>query len=382
MGTTSIHSTDPAVVALVVLIDNITGDKLDAVLPVNAESDVRYVMSRFAWLRRDARDLVLESPLTDAHVRVVDPRAAALVAALADPSSLEDAGHRAGLTHDETRVVLAAMQFIGAVRVHGDSTQSSLEDQVPITWEFHDLLFHTRARAGRSPLRLSKSPLARGLRREEDVQPGDLALPPVDVQRQAHQDPPFGQVVEQRRSVRDFDAGPISTPALAELLARVMGMRADGNENRRRFPSGGAVFEIDAVVLAFNVTDLEKGSYLYRPKHHSLRPLQGDIEALDFLGRMAAGAAGQPLEHVPPAVVVFAARFNSLGSHYQGITYSLMLKHAGVLMAMMNLTAPLVGLGSVPVGLGDSDRFAAATGLDYYRHGSIGELALSSLADE
>jgi hypothetical protein len=57
-----------------------------------------------------------------------------------------------------------------------------------------------------------------------------------------------------------------------------------------------------------------------------------------------------------------------------------MLKHVGVLMAMMNLTAPLVGLGSVPLGLGDSDRFAAATGLEYYRHGAIGELALSLLS--
>jgi SagB-type dehydrogenase family enzyme len=381
MGTTSIHSTDPDLVARVVLIDNTTGDKVDAPLPVNADPDVRYVMSRFAWLRRDAKNLVIESPLAHAHARVVDPRVAALVTTLADPSSLEDAGHRSGLSHDETRVVLAALGFIGAVRVHGDSTQSSLEDQVPITWEFHDLLFHTRARAGRSPLRLSKSPLARGSNRNEDVQPGDLALPQVDVQHQAQQDPPFGQVVEQRRSVRDFHAGPISTPALAELLARVMGVRADGDENRRRFPSGGAVFEIDAVVLAFNVTGLDKGSYVYRPLHHSLRPLRGDSEALDFLGRMAAGAAGQPLEHVPPAVVVFVARFNALGSHYQGIAYSLMLKHVGVLMAMMNLTAPLVGLGSVPLGLGDSDRFAAATGLDYYRHGSIGELALSSLAD-
>jgi len=91
---------------------------------------------------------------------------------------------------------------------------------------------------------------------------------------------------------------------------------------------------------------------------------------------MAAGAAGRPDDEIPPAVLVLAAHFNSLSSQYDGIAYSLMLKHAGVLMAMLNLTAPLVGLGSVPLGLGDSDQFAAATGLDYYRHGSVGEVAL------
>lgn len=380
MGTIRISSTDPAVVALVVLIENSTGDQIDGLLQGVQGIDGRVVLSRFAWLRRDGNNIVIESPLTDSHARVVDPRVAALVAAMAVPSHADELARVSGLTADETQSVLAALLTIGAVRVYGVSSESSLEADVPITWEFHDLLFHTRSRAGRSPLRLSKSPLARGVNRDEDEQAGDLVLPEVDVREQVQQDPPFGQVVEQRRSVRDFDAGPISIQALSELLARVMGVPAGGDGNRRKFPSGGAVFEIDAVVLAFNVTDLAEGPYLYRPMRHSLHPLHGDTEALDFLGRMAAGAAGQPVESIPPAVIVFTSRFNALGSHYQGIAYSLMLKHVGVLMAMMNLTAPLVGLGSVPLGLGDSDRFAAATGLDYYRHGSIGELALSTLA--
>lgn len=381
MGTTWIRSTDPSITARVVLIENATGDEVDASLPVNDDLDVRYVMSRFAWLRRDAENFVIESPLAHSHARVVDPRVAALVATLTDPSSIDDAARRSGLSREEARLVLAALVTIGIVRVQADASHSSLEDQVPITWEFHDLLFHTRARAGRSPLRLSKSPLALGLNRDEDVQPEDLVLPPFNLHLQAHNDPPFGQVVEQRRSVRNFGAGSISLTAVAELLARAMGVPAGGDGNRRRFPSGGAVFEIDAVVLAFNVTDLDKGAYLYRPMHHSLRSLQGDQDAFDYLGRMAAGAAGRPAEEIPPAVVVFAARFPALASHYQGIAYSLALKHVGVLMAMMNLSAPLVGLGSVPLGLGDSDQFAAATGLDYYRQGSVGELALSPLVE-
>jgi hypothetical protein len=54
-----------------------------------------------------------------------------------------------------------------------------------------------------------------------------------------------------------------------------------------------------------------------------------------------------------------------------------MVKHVGVLQATIAYTATAMGLGAVLIGTGDSDAFAAATGLDYYRHGSIGEIAIS-----
>jgi hypothetical protein len=56
-----------------------------------------------------------------------------------------------------------------------------------------------------------------------------------------------------------------------------------------------------------------------------------------------------------------------------------MLKHVGVMMATIQYSATAMGLGSVPLGTGDSDAFALATGLDYYTQGSIGEIAISPL---
>lgn len=370
------RSTDPDFTALIVLVDNTTGEQIAATPPIVCESDLRFVMSRFAWMRRDGASIVVESPLANMHARILDPRVAALLAALAQPAALDEVVQASGLTHAEARFVMAALQKIGAVREYGVSQSSSPEAQVPITWEFQDLLFHTRTRAGRSPLRLSKSPLARGTSPKEGAQPGDRELPSIDLQERAQHDPPFGVVTEARRSVRNFGAGSIPVGGVAELLARVLGPRGAGETDRRRFPSGGAVYEIDAVILAYDITDLPRGCYRYQVQQHSLRPLHGDSDAFDYLGQMAAGAAGRPDDEIPPAVLVLAAHFNSLSSQYDGIAYSLMLKHAGVLMAMLNLTAPLVGLGSVPLGLGDSDQFAAATGLDYYRNGSVGEVAL------
>ena len=79
----------------------------------------------------------------------------------------------------------------------------------------------------------------------------------------------------------------------------------------------------------------------------------------------------------PQALIVLAARFPDIAVKYEGIAYALMVKHVGVLQATIAYTAVAMGLGAVPIGTGDSDSFAQATGLDYYRHGSIGEIAIS-----
>jgi SagB-type dehydrogenase family enzyme len=76
-------------------------------------------------------------------------------------------------------------------------------------------------------------------------------------------------------------------------------------------------------------------------------------------------------------MLVCAARFPDLAVKYEGIAYALMVKHVGVLMATAAMAATAMGLGSVSIGTGNSDTFAAATGLDYYRHGSTGEIAIS-----
>lgn len=134
--------------SLITLVDNCTGDVPTREVPGITADDTLYVLSRFASLRRDANNIVIESPLTDSHERVVDPRVAALVAAMGVSSHVDELARVSGLTADETQFVLAVLLAIGAVRVHEDSSESSLEADVPITWEFHDLLFHTRSRAG------------------------------------------------------------------------------------------------------------------------------------------------------------------------------------------------------------------------------------------
>ena len=142
------------------------------------------------------------------------------------------------------------------------------------------------------------------------------------------------------------------------------------------YPSGGGLYETDMVVIAHRVSDLEPGAYLYQRASRSLRPLVGDASQNDALLMFASEATGNGVVR-PQALIVLAARFPDLAVKYEGIAYALMVKHVGVLQATIAYTAVAMGLGAVPIGTGDSDAFAAATGLDYYRHGSIGEIAIS-----
>ncbi|MFM1917587.1 MAG: hypothetical protein RJB01_1102, partial [Actinomycetota bacterium] len=265
----------------------------------------------------------------------------------------------------------------------------TVEDRdVPATWEFHDLLFHSQVRNGRLRHRIggtARFSVVPELNLQPGpVPPGDVVLPAVDVAAVVAADPPFGEVMRNRESDRDWNGPEISLESLAELLARVgeiIPREMEFGDQTSEFggapyPSGGGIYETDIVVLAHRVTGLEPGAYLYRRESRSLKPLMGSDMDRDSLLIFAAEATGNGVSR-PQALLVLAARFPDLAVKYEGIAYALMVKHVGVLMATIAYTASAMGLGAVPIGTGDSDAFAAATGLDYYRHGSIGEIAIS-----
>ena len=248
---------------------------------------------------------------------------------------------------------------------------------IPQTWAAHDLRFHVRSRSGRngssfiSKRKPAAVPLLEHLEDPSVVAPGDVPLPDVTPARNSTT---LSEVLTSRRSERDWTGPPISLEQLAAVLFGAMHPNLD--DQQHRYPSAGNVYETDVVVFADRVTDLERGVYLYRPAAHALRPLAGDPAARDHV---LAGAGRSTGNSGPPQVVcVLAARFDDLAAEYHTAAYALMLKDAGVLMATISLVAADLGVGCVLLGQGDSDAFARATGLDYYLHGAIAELALST----
>jgi SagB-type dehydrogenase family enzyme len=63
---------------------------------------------------------------------------------------------------------------------------------------------------------------------------------------------------------------------------------------------------------------------------------------------------------------------------YESMAYSLILKHVGVVYQTMYCVATAMGLAACALGGGDTDAFAAVTGLDYFEEGSVGEFLLGT----
>lgn len=354
----------------------------------------RYVLSRFAYLRREGTEAVLESPLAHARIILNDCRAAALVGLLAAPATVEELAQRvSGLGVDALVGVLALLMRAGMLGEEGAEDQ-----QVPAlqTWEFHDLLFHARTRRGRFD-----APYGGTYRLANRLAPPPALKPAMagevhelyrpDLDRLERDDPPLARVQEQRRSIREFDATrPITDRQLGEFLFRVA--RVTGCREReiatphgpvhqdfaaRPYPAGGGLYELEIYAAIQACNHLAPGLYHYDPAGHRLIRLCGRTSDVADLLRDAAASTGTP-EDTLQVLLILTSRFARLAWKYESIAYALTLKHVGVLYQTMYLAATAMGLAPCAIGGGDADLFARAAGTDYCAETSVGEFLLGN----
>ena len=108
------------------------------------------VLSRFAYLRRRANDLLLESPLGGAAFRICNPKIAALLAMLSTPQQLKSLRRLDGFPGAELFALLVDSRILFKIDFARESSLRPAEgDDSLIPWDFHDLLFHTRSTEGR-----------------------------------------------------------------------------------------------------------------------------------------------------------------------------------------------------------------------------------------
>jgi SagB-type dehydrogenase family enzyme len=380
------------------------GTRLATLLPISssfeagprqAVSSHRYVLSRFAYLRRSGGEVVVESPLAPARVILHDARAAALIGALAIPATVEElTGHIRGLSPDAVAGLFRLLLRVGMI-----DDDSAPEDAALQTWEFHDLLFHTRSRMGRSD-----APCGATYRFAGQLEPLPALKPKMtgetielerpDLAQLQRDDPPLAYVQERRCSIRNFDDDhPITARQLGEFLFRVARVkdcwRAEVATEHgmvpmdfasRPYPGGGSLYELELCVGVNLCADLQPGLYHYDPARHGLTRLCECTPDVDKLLRDAAEAVALT-DSKPQVLLILAARFPRVAWKYESIAYALILKHVGVVFQTMYLAATAMGLGACAVGCGDSDRFARAAGTDYYAETSVGEFLLGSRRD-
>jgi hypothetical protein len=117
--------------------------------PQLRDADV-LVLSRFAYLRRRANDIVLESPRAGALFRTCDPKVAASLAMLSTPQQIRHLRLQAGFPGAKTLGLLVDSHILFKISAARDQGLRSTEgDDNLVLWDFHDLVFHARSTEGR-----------------------------------------------------------------------------------------------------------------------------------------------------------------------------------------------------------------------------------------
>lgn len=357
----------------------------------------RAILSRFAVLHAEAGALVLESAFSDVRVALVDPRSAAMVAALARPVSAGDLADATGCGSDVAGDFLTLLVCAELASWEGCREV----DHPGALWDLHDLLLHRRSRAAPNVRRSGRragavASIAGASASNADASastagasadPGLLAAGEaiVTLHRLAGGGAPVEQItlgaaLAARRSRRTFGGRRLSLAALGEFLfysAGVSTRTEDGTGAAHRpYPSGGGCYPLEIHPLVVGCDGLAPGLYWYDAGGHRLcfrRRTSNDLEAL------VAGAVPDPRRpSIPHVVLVIGASFARVQSAYEAIAYALILKEVGALMQTMSLVAEAMGLAGCALGWGDAALFARAAGLPALVHGSVGEFALGT----
>ena len=348
-------------------------------------------LSRFAYLRRRADAIVLESPRAAALFQICDPAIAAFLAGLAVPQKIAELKRQRGFPGLELIALLAACEILFTLDAKRDSLRASEGDDNLVMWDFHDFLFHTRSTEGRQA-----NPLG-------GLYPYVGTLPPLPAERPAWPGSkidlsPFAaepqtelaitRLLRERHSTRDFDeTHPITLAELARLLdstARIASrwespVDFDGSGplvsyTSRPYPAAGSAYELELYLAVANCADLPRGFYHYDATAHTLTPIAvADVQLEAMLGgaQFAMDAANQP-----QVLITIAARFGRLSWKYSAIAYSLVLKDVGVLLQTLYLAATDMGLGGCAIGTSNIELFSKMTGLPFHVEGPVGVFAL------
>lgn len=356
-------------------------------LPLSPTATARLQLSRFAVLHRRNDTLVLESPLGAVRVQL-STRAAALLMAFSSARMIDDIA-AGDADSDAVRTLVAALTAGGILAAVGEDGHLD-EDRDPVLsqWEPHDLFLHVRTRTSRvdeprgGTFRFADQRSAPAALRYPVGTPS-IALPRPDLDRLKAEDIPFARVMEERTTRRLL--GAMDAAALGEFLYRTVRVRREipaGDDPRvyprtdRPHPAAGGMHELITYLAISNCDGIRSGLYRYDPVGHGLDPVPAPASAFNRLLEDARGAAAA--EGTPPVLVILAADFSRLSWKYEGIAYALMLKNVGVVFAAMQLVATAMGLGSCPLGAGDSEAFSVAAGLRPLEESSVGELMLGS----
>ena len=169
------------------------------------------------------------------------------------------------------------------------------------------------------------------------------------------------RALRQRKSIRDFQAKPISQGQLSYLLWASMGIqRIEGGYAFRTVPSAGALYPIETYVVVNNIRKLQAGVYHYCVRNHDLE----QIKQGEFQQAIATAALGQQMCASAAAVFVWSAVFERCKWKYGQRAYRYIYLDAGHIAENLSLAAVSLNLGSCEIGALYDDHVNAIIGIN------------------
>ncbi len=348
------------------------------------------VLSRFAYMRRRANEMVLESPRSGALFKICEPKIAAALVALSTPQPVNQLRRQKDFLGPELLGLLVDCQILFRLDAGNGGLRPDEGDDALVLWDFHDLLFHARSTEGRHA-----NPLGGAYPYADTIAPLPAVRPPwpgtkIDL-REVSPAPalsPAAKLLRERHSTRDFDnQRPITLAELARFLDSTAVVQSELKTpldhggggpkltyTMRPYPSGGASYELELYLAVDTCEGLSRGFYHYDAGAHALVRIEIRGNQLDALLKSAEFAMG--VSAAPQILITIAARFGRVSWKYTSIAYALILKDVGVLMQTFYVMATDMGLGGCAIGTSNIDLFAKTTGLDFHVEGPVGQFAL------
>jgi SagB-type dehydrogenase family enzyme len=348
-------------------------------------------LSRFAYMRRRANEMVLESPGAGALFKICDPKIAATLALLVTPQQIKQFRRQQDFPGLELLALLVDCQIL--FKTDGDGLRPAEGDDALVLWDFHDLVFHGRSTEGRHA-----NPLGGAYPYADTIAPLPAVRPPWpgtridlrDLSSAAVDAPsPTAKLLRERHSTRDFDSQrPITLAELARFLDSTARVQSEfkapldyggsgGSEPTctvRPYPSGGASYELELYLAIDACAGVSRGFYHYDAGAHALVPIETRGHQLDTLLKGATYAMG--VNAAPQILITIAARFGRVSWKYSSIAYALILKDVGALMQTFYVMATDMGLGGCAIGTTNIELFAKMTRLQFHVEGPVGQFAL------
>ena len=200
-----------------------------------------------------------------------------------------------------------------------------------------------------------------------------ISLPAIESGGRSSTEPSATQAIEQRRSIRTYDAArPMSLDELGRLLHAGGGITAGLHGNARRAaPSSGALYPIELYAVVHRVEGLAPGVYHYAPLTHELERLRTG----DFRQAVVDQGLGQEFLGTCGGVLFLTQILQRMRPRYQDRSYRYGLLEAGHVGENVYLAATAMGLGACGVGAFMDDAINDMLGVD-----GIEEAALYMLA--